>query len=49
MLFTGSFLFVGDNSGARLVKCIKVRGYNNGQIGDRILISIQKCRINKKK
>ena len=48
MIQTQSKLRLADNSGAKLVKCIKIlKGFNGkiGIIGDMILISIRKLRL----
>jgi len=42
------FLKVNDNSGGRVVKCIHVYSNKRGNIGDKILVSMQKFK-NKKK
>ncbi len=39
-----TFLKVVDNSGGRLAKCIHVYGNRGGNIGDKILISMQKIK-----
>lgn len=60
MINVESFLNVTDNSGAKIVKCIKVYGFGQyvfGFLGDIILVSVQKHipgakqknKINKKK
>jgi large subunit ribosomal protein L14 len=54
MIFSGTKLKVADNSGAKLVKCIKVLGLGlkkAGFIGDLLLVTIKKVgkkRIKKK-
>jgi len=54
MIFSGTKLKVADNSGAKLVKCIKVLGLGlkkSGFIGDLLLVTIKKVgkkRIKKK-
>ena len=48
MIFAGSFLHVCDNSGVKLVKCLKVLGRkprNFGKIGDIIIVNIQRIKI----
>lgn len=40
---------INDNSGIKLGKCIKIYKKKDGKIGDNILISVKKLRINKKK
>ena len=60
MINVESFLTVTDNSGAKIVKCIKVYGFGKyvfGYLGDTVLVSVQKHipaanqvnKINKKK
>lgn len=52
MIRTGSLLKVIDNSGAKTAKCIKVLGgykKKSAKIGDVIIVSIQKLRINTQK
>jgi large subunit ribosomal protein L14 len=47
MVFTGSLLHVCDNSGVKLVKCLKVLGRKPkscGKIGDIIVVNIQKIK-----
>lgn len=49
MIQSGSLLKVIDNSGAKTAKCLRVLGgYNkkSAKIGDVIVVSIQKLRIN---
>lgn len=48
MIQKETFLNVIDNSGGRVVKCIHVYKGRTGNIGDKILISMQKIK-NKKK
>jgi len=51
MLFTGSILAVGDNSGARTVRCLKVVSkskYRWGRLGDIILAVPQRVRPHKR-
>jgi large subunit ribosomal protein L14 len=48
MIFTGSLLHVCDNSGVKLVKCLKVLGRkpkSYGKIGDIIVVNIQRIKI----
>lgn len=42
-------LKINDNSGIKLGQCIKIYKKNIGKIGDIILISAKKLRLNKKK
>jgi len=51
MVFQGSKLKVADNSGARIVKCIKVlnKNRNYGCSSDLILLTLNKFKRNKKK
>jgi len=48
MIQKETFLKVIDNSGGRIAKCIQVYGNRSGNIGDKVLISMQKIK-NKKK
>ena len=51
MVLVGTYLFSSDNSGAIRVKCIKILGCsycNHTNIGDKIVISVQKATFNKK-
>jgi large subunit ribosomal protein L14 len=52
MVSVGTFLYTCDNSGARLCKCIKILGNRkqpgNGRIGDKIVVSVQSARSDKK-
>lgn len=48
MIQMETFLKVCDNSGGKLAKCIHVYGNRSGNLGDKILVSIQKIK-NKKK
>jgi large subunit ribosomal protein L14 len=52
MVTVGTFLYTCDNSGARLCKCIKILGNRkqpgNGRIGDKIVVSVQRARSDKK-
>jgi len=48
MIFTGSLLQVCDNSGVKLVKCLKILGRkpkSPGKIGDIIIVNIQRIKI----
>jgi len=48
MIYTGSKLRVSDNSGVKLVKCLKVLGRRPrsfGKIGDILVVNIQKIKI----
>lgn len=47
MIQKETFLKVIDNSGGRLAKCIHVYGNRAGNIGDKVLVSMQKIK-NKK-
>ena len=47
MIQKETFLKVIDNSGGRLAKCIQVYGGKSGNIGDKVLVSMQKIK-NKK-
>ena len=42
-------LKINDNSGIKLGQCLKIYKKNIGTIGDKILISIKKIHLNKKK
>lgn len=51
MIQNGTYLNVQDNSGARLVQCIKIsKGYKSrySSIGDLILVSIKKLRTKRR-
>jgi large subunit ribosomal protein L14 len=51
MIYTGSLLHVCDNSGVKMVKCLKVLGRkpkNYGKIGDILVVNIQRIKINSK-
>lgn len=51
MIFTGSRLPIGDNSGALMVQCIKVMSrskYRWGVLGDIILVAVKKARPGKR-
>jgi len=51
MIQTGTYLNVQDNSGARLVQCIKIfKGYKSrySYIGDSILVSIKRLRTKRR-
>jgi len=51
MLFTGSIVAVGDNSGARTVRCLKVVSrskYRWAQLGDVVLVVPRRLRPHKK-
>jgi large subunit ribosomal protein L14 len=51
MIQTKTKLKVADNSGAKIVECIKVfpkSGYNNASIGDIIVVSVKKAMSKKK-
>jgi len=48
MIYSGSLLHVCDNSGVKLVKCLKVLGRKPrscGKIGDIIVVNIQKIKL----
>lgn len=50
MIYIGSFLKSADNSGARLVKCLKIYkkfAKSKGSVGDIVLVSVR--RVNPKK
>ena len=47
MIQKETFLKVIDNSGGRVAKCIQVYGNRAGNIGDKVLVSMQKIK-NKK-
>lgn len=49
MIQKGTQIKINDNSGIKLGNCIKVYKKNNGTIGDKILISVRKLRLTKKK
>ena len=42
-------LFINDNSGINLGQCIKIYKKKKGSIGDIVLISVKKLRLNSKK
>lgn len=42
-------LIINDNSGIKIGQCIKIYQKKVGKIGDTILISVKKLRLNKKK
>jgi large subunit ribosomal protein L14 len=48
----GTFVSTSDNSGARVCKCIKVLGNRmqpgNARLGDKLVLSVQKARPDKK-
>ena len=48
MIQKETFLNVSDNSGAKIVTCIQVYGNGRGNIGDKILLSMQRFK-NKKR
>lgn len=48
MIFAGSLLHVCDNSGVKLVKCLKVlnrKPRSFGKIGDIVIVNIQRIKI----
>jgi len=48
MIYAGTKLQVSDNSGVKLVKCLKVLGRrprSYGKIGDIIVVNIQRIKI----
>lgn len=48
MIYVGSMLHVCDNSGVKLVKCLKILGRkprSAGKIGDIIIVNIQKIKL----
>ena len=48
MIQPGTKLSVCDNSGIKIVKCLKVYNHTNiGSIGDKILVSVRKIKRNK--
>jgi large subunit ribosomal protein L14 len=47
MIQKGTLLKVLDNSGGRVARCIHVYGERKGNIGDKILVSIQKIKEKK--
>nr|YP_008816062.1 ribosomal protein L14 [Entransia fimbriata]AGZ90299.1 ribosomal protein L14 [Entransia fimbriata] len=51
MIFIGTFLFVGDNSGAKIVCCIKTSKppKQSAGVGQKILVSIKEGRLKKEK
>lgn len=50
MIYIQTKLKINDNSGIKLGQCIKIYNKNKvGKIGDQILISVQKLRLNQKK
>lgn len=49
MIQIQSKLFINDNSGINIGQCIKIYKKKTGIIGDIILISIKKLRLNSKK
>jgi len=51
MIYTGTLLHVCDNSGVKLVKCLKILGRRPrscGKIGDTIVVTIKRIKINSK-
>lgn len=49
MIQLNSYLTVADNSGAKIVKCIKtLKGTKVGHIGDKIIVAVQKALPNRK-
>ena len=48
MIQKETFLKVIDNSGGRIGKCIHIYNNKRGNIGDKILLSMQKIKIKKK-
>lgn len=51
MICVGSKLYIGDNSGCKKVKCIKVLGngiHRCGQIGDFLIVSVLQIKKNKR-
>ena len=49
MIQIQSKLFINDNSGINIGQCIKIYKKKTGIIGDIILISVKKLRLNSKK
>ena len=49
MIHVQTKLKINDNSGIKLGKCIKIYKSKVGKIGDKILISAKKLRLNQKK
>ena len=49
MIHIQTKLKINDNSGIKLGQCIKIYKKKTGHIGDLILISVQKLRLNHKK
>ena len=49
MIHIQTKLKINDNSGIKIGQCLKIYKKKTGQIGDVILISIKKLRINSKK
>lgn len=49
MIYSETFLQVADNSGAKLVQCIKVlKSFKWASVGDIIVVSIKECLPHKK-
>lgn len=50
MVSVGTRLFVGDNSGALLVECIKILGHSGqlAKIGDILVVAVKKARHKRK-
>jgi large subunit ribosomal protein L14 len=49
MIQIQSQLKINDNTGIRIGQCIKIYKHKIGKIGDTILISVKKLRLNQKK
>lgn len=49
MIQKRTLLKINDNSGIKIGQCIKIYKKNIGSIGDKILISVKKLRLNDKK
>jgi len=49
MIQIQSKLKINDNTGIKIGQCIKIYKKKTGQIGDTILISVKKLRLNQKK
>jgi large subunit ribosomal protein L14 len=49
MIHIQTKLKVNDNTGIKIAQCIKIYKRKKGQIGDQILISVKKLRLNKNK
>ncbi len=48
MVQRGTYLYIGDNSGAKLAKCLKVFNRNVANPGNIVVVSIKKVVVGKK-